>query len=272
MPATDILFHWITERESIRRKKEAGLPKPWTTDPILMMYRFCNVHREDDTVTRWIRTEWGKYVDDENYTAAIALARYINWPDTLAYIGYPSDWDADRLVSKLTELEKYAPKVWTSAYIVSTNGNPLPKIYYIITRVLTPMQKRHITPKGTLAEAHKELHSCEGVGPFMAGQIIADLKNTYGHPLNKASDFRTWCISGPGSKRGYNRLIGVAITSGIRERDFIDYVNYLRMEALRETGIQMDAQDMQNCLCEYDKYMRVKNKEGRPRQTYPGAK
>ena len=37
------LLAWIVERESIRRKKERGLPRPWTLDPVLDGYRFCNV-------------------------------------------------------------------------------------------------------------------------------------------------------------------------------------------------------------------------------------
>ena len=32
------------------------------------------------------------------------------------------------------------------------------------------------------------------------------------------------------------------------------------------------AQDLQNCLCEFDKYERVRLNEGRPRSNYPGLK
>jgi hypothetical protein len=30
-------------------------------------------------------------------------------------------------------------------------------------------------------------------------------------------------------------------------------------------------QDIQNCLCEFDKYQRVKLNQGKPRSSYPGA-
>ena len=49
--AFDRLVYYINERESIRKLREAGYPKPWTQDKILQTYRFCNVNREDDTVT-----------------------------------------------------------------------------------------------------------------------------------------------------------------------------------------------------------------------------
>lgn len=32
----------------------------------------------------------------------------------------------------------------------------------------------------------------------------------------------------------------------------------------------LDAQDLQNCLCEFDKYERVRMGQGRPRSRYPG--
>ena len=50
------LFYWVAERERIRVRKESGQPFPWTDDPILATYRFCNVRREDDRVTIWVRT------------------------------------------------------------------------------------------------------------------------------------------------------------------------------------------------------------------------
>jgi hypothetical protein len=33
----------------------------------------------------------------------------------------------------------------------------------------------------------------------------------------------------------------------------------------------LHAQDVQNCLCEFDKYERVRLGEGKPRSTYPGV-
>jgi alpha-glutamyl/putrescinyl thymine pyrophosphorylase clade 1 len=43
---------FAVERENIRRKHDAGLSFPWTNDSILRDYRFCNVERERDTVTK----------------------------------------------------------------------------------------------------------------------------------------------------------------------------------------------------------------------------
>lgn len=45
-------IHFIEERESIRKKKEAGEPRPWTEDLFLQKYLFTNVWRQDDKTTK----------------------------------------------------------------------------------------------------------------------------------------------------------------------------------------------------------------------------
>jgi hypothetical protein len=49
------LWDWIQERHRIYLEKAAGAPPPWTTDEIMQTYRFCNVFRELDKVTVWVR-------------------------------------------------------------------------------------------------------------------------------------------------------------------------------------------------------------------------
>jgi len=52
------LIYWINERENIRLKKEAGESPPWSSNPVMQVTYFCNVNREDDKVTKWIRDNW----------------------------------------------------------------------------------------------------------------------------------------------------------------------------------------------------------------------
>src|SRR4051794_12814436 len=91
MTPIETLIHFIKERESIRLKKEAGQPKPWTIDPILQQYRFCNVIRIEDKVSQWLLHNWYKPSNMNNHClVAIVMARHINLPNTLERIGYPS--------------------------------------------------------------------------------------------------------------------------------------------------------------------------------------
>ena len=41
-------FDFCIEREKIRKKRDRGLPPPWTNDTIFKQARFLNVFREDD--------------------------------------------------------------------------------------------------------------------------------------------------------------------------------------------------------------------------------
>jgi alpha-glutamyl/putrescinyl thymine pyrophosphorylase clade 1 len=49
---------FVIERQAIYQRKTAGQPKPWTSGPILGAYSFCNMIRENDRVSTWLRENW----------------------------------------------------------------------------------------------------------------------------------------------------------------------------------------------------------------------
>ncbi len=49
-------FAYARERHAIHLRRSSGAPGPWTEDPVLQAYRFCNVFRELDKTTEWFRT------------------------------------------------------------------------------------------------------------------------------------------------------------------------------------------------------------------------
>jgi hypothetical protein len=106
----------------------------------------------------------------------------------------------------------------------------------------------------------------------MAGQIIADLKNTYGHPLYVAPDKATWSCPGPGSLRGLG-WINHGSNDPIPRGHYHGMMELIRHEMYDNMGLEipMDNQDLQNCLCEFDKYMRVKTGVGASKRRYNGA-
>jgi hypothetical protein len=71
-------FCWfIRERESIRKNKELGMPWPWTADPILQRYKFCNIWRQDDTTTQALQKRL-EGLTFNNTLLNILLLRLIN--------------------------------------------------------------------------------------------------------------------------------------------------------------------------------------------------
>jgi hypothetical protein len=268
----DDLIHWITERERVRLNKEVlRLPPPWTTDPIVAKTRFCNVQREDDKVTRWIRTNWRTPNEYHPHLAfAMCLARVINWPPTLKLLGFPHTWGRRGFVAAMDLASAGgANKIWTAAYMVtggfSKGGETKQEI---IGRVLDDAYRRtpSIHEGMTLQEAYNVIHATKGLGTFLSAQVIADLK--YTPLLAGASDWWTFCASGPGSTMGLNFLSGRHPKKSIPPKQFSDEVAGVREFVKGKTGMDLTAHDTQNCLCEFSKYVRIKYLNGHGKAGY----
>jgi len=283
MSAFERFWYWIKERHSIALKKEAGEPKPWTEDPILQSYRFCSVYRENDRVTRWIADNWrSPHAREPDLWFAMSVARYVNWPGTLAEIGFPIPWNPRRFKLTLARRTREGQKVFTGAYVVHSRGRQ-PKAVYLADHVLSPLWKDRakIRPKkgDTLAAFYSRLRKYNGMGSFMAAQVVADIK--YAGVLLAAEDWYSFAAPGPGSRRGLNRLLKKPLDYHLSDEAWLAYINGLRAQVMRkirglgpvedELMPDMHAQDVQNVLCELDKYERVRLKQGRPRAKYNGG-
>jgi len=119
----------------------------------------------------------------------------------------------------------------------------------------------------TLAQAHALLQAQNGLGSFMAAQVLADLKYLSGEHYE---DFDTFAASGPGSKRGMNRVYDRPVEAPWTEKQFREEITHLRfaVNKLLKWEEPLTAQDLQNCLCEFDKYERARTGEGEPKQLY----
>jgi hypothetical protein len=289
LPRYELLKYWIVERIRIAERRRQGDPKPWTEDAILRQYRFCNVYREWDTVTQWVSKNWREpHSRDADLWFAMVVARLLNWPGTLEQLKCPSSlhtvsefewWSADFL-DQLKCRQQLGHKVFGGAYIVSTNGHTQGKAEYLLQHVLTPLWEdrgiiRPTMDKITLRDFAEVLGKYNGMGGFMVGQVIADLKYAVGQELRRAYDWGSFALSGPGSRRGMNRLKRNPVDAPWKEATWHNLLCELRVginhELYDHLPEPLHCQDLQNCLCEYDKYLRVMLGEGRPRSLYAGV-
>lgn len=272
---------FVEERHRVYLRRVAGQPKPWTQNQILQRYRFCNVYRELDTVTRWIRKHWRHlYGGEPDFWFTMVVARLLNRPETLCRID-PLPWRPAKFVDTLQGLMNKGEQVFSPAYIVSTNGMSMQKVPYLAEHVLSPLwaKRQSMRPRvmETLASYHARLCEEQGLGSFMAAQVVADVKNEARSDLWHADDWWSWAAPGPGSLRGLNRVRGNGgVKIGYKPGEWLAGLHALQeavnMRLAPEEGFRMFcAQDIQNCLCEYDKYERVRLGEGRPKQQYPGT-
>lgn len=232
---------------------------------------FCNVHREDDRVTRWIRENYTPDTFGDFYEVAIVAARLFNWPETLEKIKFslvPSPHM--KLWAILTELQESKVKIWGGAYLITTHGRKMSKIDYCVELLQKIID---ITP------VHMAAPTCEGywhwfkrvdgLGSFLSAQIVADLKNTKSHPLEAAPDWMYFSAPGPGSLRGLSWFHKRKITPTNYEEAITEVRSYIE-NRLGEPYFTMCMQDLQNCMCEYDKYCRVLTGTGRSKRHYAG--
>ena len=257
-PALPQFVYWIRERERIRLLREMGAKPLWSTDQIFNSVRFCNIRREDDKVTRWIKKNWrDPYANHKNLSFGMLMARVINLPECLEALGFPEKWDPVKFERAMDDRAATGLRLWTGAYMVtggySKGGETKQKI---IARVLDDGYKYCSTIRShyTLERAHNEILCTNGIGTFLAAQAIADIK--YTSLLAGAADWHTFCAPGPGALKGLNILHGRPAKSA--HVDFSEEVNEIRLWLAATQGIVLTAHDVQNCLCEFSKYMRVK--------------
>lgn len=269
------LFKFAQERYSIFLKRQAGESPPWTSDEILATYRFCNLYREDDKVTVWIRENWrNPNSEDPDLWFAMCIARLFNRPDSLTVIGYPVPFDIVRFARKIKNHRDAGGKCFNPAYIVSTNGISIDKLQYVTHDVIHPLWKARdrLRPVegDTLTSFHMNLGQMQGFGSFMTAQVIADIK--YHAPLLHASDWKTFAASGPGSRRGLNYVLGRSRRENWNEDEWRLALGRLRAQLLplfsRHQMPEPHAQDIQNLLCEWNKYWGCAMEGRRPKQKY----
>lgn len=275
-PKFDAFVAFIIERHRIYERRAAGKSAPWTKDPILQQYRFCNVYRELDRVTQWIAKHWrGPHASYEHLWFSMVIARLVNRPETLAEMSFPGRWNKKHFLSVMHNRRAEGERAFGSAYIVSTGGLSMDKAQYLAERVLDPMWERRklLQPKTTdsLRAYHNRLMDENGMGSFMAAQVVADLK--YVAPLQNAKDWWSFASSGPGSRRGMSYVMGKN-PKEIRWREhewreaLSELAELVRPHIKQANMPRIHAQDLQNCLCEFSKYRRTQLGTGRPKQKF----
>jgi len=287
---TSDFFGYARERYTILRKRRAGHAAPWTSDPVLQQYRFCNVFREDDRVTEWFRENIRKPLGT-GYTRlfrATVVFRYLNRIETGERIRDPllTCLTADLLLGeielRLRQLVQQREKILGPAYMIKTpvGKDKVTGLLEIWRDIFSHEEQIVKTARVEqsirgLTEALAERYFC---GPFMAYEIATDLRHS---PfLGRASDTLTWANPGPGAMRGAARVLGDEASSLSRgntgDVDLVQSIMGELLSASRDNTHwpsgwpRWELREVEHTLCEFDKYERARTGEGRPKQLYKG--
>lgn len=295
------LSDFMCERHSIYLRKKEGKPWPWTNDPILRHYRFCNVFRELDTVTVWIRDHIREpFAEHKDLLTMIAIARLLNWPDTLQELielgGFPNTpgWEPAHATAILDARQARGKKIHTGAYMIKAETCPkVPWFSWSKNRYLMEIviQRLYHAQAGLLREFRSHPHVTQkglfdlicwnkflrGWGPFMTYEVITDL--TWTPILAGAIDRMTWANPGLGAKRGLNRVFNRPVRRAVPDDQAVKEMNYLLVTFIHGRPGNREAywpksfpsltmREIEHSLCEFDKYERTRLGEGKPRNKY----
>ncbi len=269
----DLYWYFAYERQNIFFKKMNGEPSPWTNDPILQEYKFCNSYRVNDRVSQYLLKNViynSKKYSDEDMLFRIVLFKLFNKESTWELL-LNSFNDITLKTFNVKEYSKVLEKsisngikIYNDAYISCANkvfgydrkhDNHLAllKKMFIEDRI----QDKIVNCK-TMEEAFNIIKSHPLIGNFMAYQLVTDIN--YSEVVNWKEDEFT--VAGPGSLRGIKKCF---IDKGnMNDEDIIRYMYEHQDEEFKRLNLKfkrignrpLQLIDCQNIFCELDKYCR----------------
>lgn len=283
-------FTYARERYKIFQiRKKTRQKWPWSTDPILNTYRFCNVFREDDVVTQWVKQN----VRDPLRSSPSAIygmlvCRLINRVSTLeklmehGRVKYGDELhhfttcDPEAIISLGRETSPFI----TGAYMIKTpSGIDKPSgVAYIFSNAhqsCLKLGEHCLNQPITMQWLHANLVNLPYIGGFLAYELVTDLTHT--DVLRDCADLNTWCHMGPGAQRGIRRLCGEEDVSHVVNVPTNPSMLAKLMDVLRCSKDydywppwwpQWTMREVEHTLCEFDKYERARLEQGQPKQLY----
>lgn len=277
-------LYWVWEREAMRIARENGYSPPWTKDEVLQKYRFCNIRRKDDRVSQWLITHvYAPRALERDLWFYAAICRYVNWPPAIqklleagVFEGSAEEFDPRKFADVIDGITVSGGKAWTGAYMTYPgHAEPgSPKGWRTAKYILEPLKeiaeevRMAVYDVSSVEDVVLTMEKSYGWSTFMAGQVAADLTYFREH-LGSAGDLYTWAPLGPGSQSGLNYLHGHKQGASWQQGQFNNALEVLNKIVKSDTLItDLTLHDVQNCCCEYSKYIKAVSGEGRPRNTY----
>jgi hypothetical protein len=296
-------FWWfVCERQLIWHKRVVQkLPFPWTTHPVLQRERFTNVYRELDPGTQYVITHiLERPAPKADKIFNTMLYRLIGRAETHAALGfqYLNTFDPTAFVHTLKQLrdvERTPP--FTAAYMVSAYRQMgshdkienIACLFALLQHDFADLYTR-IEACRSSAEVHAVLSSAYGFGNFLAYQVLVDLLyplRIYDNAPLLPYAHDDWASAGPGAQRGIALLLQAQqppTHTGTTKTDRALIVmrwlhahqhdEFARLELnfpylTNEQGcIPLSLANIQNCLCEFHKFVKISEGWGRGRRKF----
>lgn len=290
----DIYWRFAAERHAIFERRLRGEGRPWTSDPILLKFKFCNTFRAVDRVSQWGienvcyrgRTKGHGYnpvsddsmwrTSDEDLLLGIVLYRLFNRSETFGGLNSiptnPVCVDSLKnggLLRGLEEVRKRDNKLYGNAFILcANNAYGVPSKHENHVELLKDMFVKNnltgdIVDSESLEEVYNILHGYPLIGDFMAYQIAIDIN--YSELVNFSENDFT--MPGPGALRGLKKVFHDL--GDFTPQETILWMVERQDQEFERLGLEFNglfgrpihAIDAQGLFCETDKYCREAHPE-----------
>ena len=261
----ELFLYTAVERHKIFLKRREGKSRPWTEDIVLHKYRFCNVYRELDKCSSWM-------IDN-----IIHKAKSLNelWPAVIAY-RYISSYNIYEQLKEncndlfdMEEVHRELKKLRQDG--IKFNGcflrNPKVKggwapIHEVPFMLIKEIQEDGHLPSVVATQSFEKLTKYftgfSATSGFMGHQYCCDLEySSWFDPTDKY----TYATMGPGSRQGMNLLLGIDRRAPMKQSVWLKNARKLRSLMLKRFIKELEIydvsmQDVQNWLCEFQKYVK----------------
>jgi hypothetical protein len=292
----DLFWQFVCERQWVwQRRALQRLPPPWTADPILQSERFTNVYRELDPGTRYV-IEHILEIDasrpDKLFN--VMLYRLIGRMETHATLGFQflTDFCSHEMERELKSLRRAGTPPFTAAYMVSAYSSlgsadkveNIASLFGMLHAEFDDLFVR-VDRCTAAADVHATLSSAYGFGNFLSYQVLVDLLYPLRVYANKGLlpfSHDDWASPGPGARRGIKMLLrpsddsqDLDVMCWLRDHQHSEFERlgldfpYLEDAAGNPTDISLA--NIQNCLCEFHKYVKIREGTGQGRRKFKAA-
>ena len=289
--------HYVFEREEVFKKRQQGVPYPWTKDEIIKNNSFTNNHRFNDRYSIYVLNN---IINDNNTPLSdriykSILSRIYNTQGfcELVNISDPNFWNEEVVAENVKKLEDPSVKdgdIYTKAYRIVQPKICYKKMYpnnhhkahaLLYIRDLRKQYGDTIVTRFQLSNAkqcYEWIHcNVRGAGPFIAYQMFVDISYFKEIPFSD----RMFAIAGPGCVTGLQYLY--KDWDGLTAEELLWWhKNHFEEELKKAYGFgydklfdnepienrYFDMQECENSFCEFQKYYEFSIHKQRKRRSY----
>lgn len=273
--AYDLYWYFASERQRAFERRVAGEPGPWSDDPILQQFKFCNVFRAADRVSQYLIRDVAYY--DEAGTPEDRIFQIV----AFRTFSRPSTWESVReMIGRTPTIDDLASGafgdaleatrirtggLYTGAFILCATdayGQGIKHRNHVELfrhMFLSEDLAAEILRAESLHHIYESLHRFPLMGDFMSYQTAVDLN--YSEFVDFDEDDFTQ--PGPGAVRGIKKCF--LSLGDYSPREVIQFMVDNQEREFERLGLpfsglwgrRLHAIDCQGLFCETDKYCRV---------------